>query len=324
MSREKMQRNSRLGTVGGQAVIEGVMMKSADRYSVAVRNAEGKISTTKAPFVALEKKYKPFSYPVIRGIVNFIQMLHMGNKALAVSTETIGIETEDSKFDKWLSKHFNGSITKLIMPLSTVLGVGIGIILFSFLPTFLTVAIDNIEGISMGFSKNILEGVFRIGIFLGYLTLVSSMKSIRRVFEYHGAEHKTIFCYEAHEDLIPENVRKFKRFHPRCGTSFLFVLLLLSIAFFSLPIFPWSSIPLRVLMKVTCFPILTGLGYELIRYVGKHNNIAVRILSAPGLWIQRITTKEPDLEQIEVAIAALKSALSPEPRQVTAQGSVPE
>lgn len=324
MTKLEIQKNPRLGTVGGQAVIEGIMMKSADCYSIAVRDASGTVSVIKAPFIAFGNRYKPLSLPIIRGIVNFFQMLHLGNKALAVSTEAAETESEESKFDKWLSLHFNDSIPKLIMSLGTVLGAGLGIVLFSFLPTFLTATIDNIPGISLGFLKNILEGLLRIGIFLLYLILVSSMKEMRRVFEYHGAEHKTIFCYEAHEELTPENIRKYKRFHPRCGTSFLFVMLLLSILLYSLPLFPWNSVSLRVLLKVACFPILAGLGYEFIRYAGRHDNLVTRILSAPGLWIQRITTKEPDFDQIEVAITALKSALSPESRQEAAPVPLPE
>lgn len=312
MTKTEILRDKRLCTVGGQAVIEGIMMKSKGCYSVAVRGASGSILVTKAPFFTLGERYKPLALPVVRGIVNFFQMLRLGNKALAISVEAAETEDEESKFDQWLSRHFNDSVTKLIMPLSTVLGIGLGIALFSFLPAFLTVTIDNLPGITMGFFKNILEGLLRIVIFLIYLIMISSMKDMRRIFEYHGAEHKTIFCYEAHEDMTPENIQKFKRFHPRCGTSFLFVMLILSIFLFSLPIFPWNSIPLRVLLKVACFPILVGLGYEFIHYAGKHDNQVVRILSAPGLWLQRITTKEPDLAQIEVAVTALKNALPPE------------
>lgn len=319
MTRVEMKKNNRLGTVGGQAVIEGIMMKSADCYSVAVRDANGVISVIKAPFIALGEKYKPLSFPIVRGVVNFFQMLRLGNKALAVSVEAVEVAGEESKFDRWLSNHFGESVTKLIMPLSAALGIVLSIFLFSFLPAFLTITIDNISGGSMGFFKNLLEGLLRIGVFLIYLVFISSMKDMRRVFEYHGAEHKTIFCYEAHEDLTPENVQNYKRFHPRCGTSFLFVMMFLGIFLFSMPIFPWGNIPLRVLLKVACFPILAGLGYEFVRYAGRHDNLLVRILSAPGLWMQRITTKEPDLKQIEVAIAALKNTLSPEPQPTTLQ-----
>lgn len=319
MTKVEVHSNKRLGSVGGQAVIEGIMMKSADCYSIAIRDANGIISVIKAPFMALGERYKPLSLPFLRGIVNFFQMLRLGNKALAISVEAAEVTSEESKFDRWLSRHFSESIAKLIMPLSAMLGVGLSVVLFSALPAFLTLTIDNIAGSSMGFFKNVLEGLLRIGIFLIYLMVISSIKDMRRIFEYHGAEHKTIICYEAHEDLIPENVRKFKRFHPRCGTSFLFVMMFLGIFLFSMPVFPWGNIPLRILLKVACFPILAGLGYEFVRYAGRHDNLAVRVLSAPGLWMQRMTTKEPDIKQIEVAIAALKNTLSPELRQSNAQ-----
>jgi len=242
-------------------------------------------------------------------MVNFFQMLRLGNKALAVSIEAAELPEEESKFEKWLALHCGESISKLIMPLSTILGFGLSIALFSVLPAFLAITIEKMVGVSIGAFKNVLEGVVRISIFFIYLLGISLIKDMRRVFEYHGAEHKTIFCYEAKKPLIPENIQTFKRFHPRCGTSFLFVMMLLGIALFSLPLFPWSNLFLRVTLKLAFFPVLAGLGYEFIRYAGKHDNRLTRILSAPGLWMQRITTREPDRAQIEVAIAALQSTL---------------
>jgi len=303
------KKTSRLGTVGGQAVIEGVMMKSADTYSIAIRNADGLISVIRAPFEALGERHQILRLPIVRGMVNFFQMLRLGNKALTVSIEVAELPEEESKFEKWLALHCGESISKLIMPLSTILGFGLSIALFSALPAFLAITIEKEVGVSIGAFKNVLEGIMRIGIFFIYLLVISLIKDMRRVFEYHGAEHKTIFCYEAKKPLTPENVQTFKRFHPRCGTSFLFVMMLLGIALFSLPLFPWSNLFLRVTLKLAFFPVLAGLGYEFIRYAGKHDNRLTRIVSAPGLWMQRITTREPDRAQVEVAIAALQSTL---------------
>lgn len=310
----KKEIDCRLNTVGGQAVLEGVMMKSKERYSVAVRKEDGSITVKDDTFTSIRKKYKILDIPVVRGVVNFVETMKLSFKTLMMSAEAMGLEDfEESKFEKWLNKHFGKSIMNIIMAISTVLGLALGFGLFFFLPIFITKAIDSAAGENLGWIKNLIEGVLKIVIFVGYLFLVSFMKDIRRTFEYHGAEHKSIFCYESGTELTPENVQKFKRFHPRCGTSFMFVMLILSILIFSLPFVTWSNMLLRMITKILFLPLIVGIGYEFIMYAGKHsNNIFIRMLSAPGLWIQRITTLEPDLDQIEVAITALKSSMPSE------------
>lgn len=301
----------RKGTVGGQAVLEGVMMKSRERYSVAVRLENGDIDITNEKYVALKSKYKILGAPLIRGVVNFVEMMRLSYKTLEISARAMGIdeETEDSKFEKWLRVKFGKGIMDVIMVVSTVLGLALGIGLFFFLPILATKGIDALAGGSLGWIRNLVEGAIKIALFVGYIALVSLMKDIRRTFEYHGAEHKSIYCYESGEELTPENVKKYKRFHPRCGTSFLIVMLLISILLYSLPIFTWDNALLRMLTKLIFLPVLVSLGYEFIMYAGRHDNILVKILSQPGMWMQRITTREPDESQLEVAIAALKSAL---------------
>lgn len=302
--------NCRLNTVGGQAVIEGVMMKSKDRYSVAMRLGDGSIRVKNNTFVSIRKKIKLLNIPLVRGVVNFIEMMKLSYSTLSISAEALGIEEEQSKFEIWLNKTFGKSIMDVIMVISTVLGIGLGFGLFFFLPILITKSIDSAAGGELGWIKNLIEGVIKIAIFIAYLWAVSFMKDIRRTFEYHGAEHKSVFCYESGEELTPENVKKFKRFHPRCGTSFMFVMLLLSILIFSLPFVTWDNMLLRLATKLIMLPVIVGIGYEFIMFAGKHDNIIVRALSAPGLWMQRITTREPDESQIEIAITALKFAVA--------------
>ncbi len=314
MKNKKEEKNCRLGTVGGQAVLEGVMMKNGDRYSVAVRLENGSIDVANEKFVALKSKYKILGLPLIRGVVNFIEMMKLSFKTLEISAHAMGIddEVEDSKVEKWLRDKFGRGIMDVIMVISTILGLAIGIGLFFFLPIIATKGIDALSGGSLGLMRNLVEGFIKIALFVGYIALVSLMPDIRRTFEYHGAEHKSIFCYEAGEELTALNVRKFTRFHPRCGTSFLIVMLLISILFYSLPIFTWDNALLRMLTKLLFMPVIIALGYEFIRYAGKHENLFTKIMSQPGLWMQRITTREPDDKQLEVAITALKSALPEE------------
>ncbi len=314
---------SRLGTVGGQAVIEGVMMKGRENFAVSVRMEDGSIKTTVNKHTSVRKKHKILNIPILRGIINFVEMMILSYKTLMISAEALGLEEEEeSKFEKWLRVKFGKSIMDVIMVVSTILGVGLGFGLFFFLPILITKSLDSAVG-GIGWFKNLVEGLIKIGIFVLYLWGVSFMREIKRTFEYHGAEHKSIFCYESGEELTPENVKKYTRFHPRCGTSFMFVMLLISILIFSLPFITWDNMFLRMITKVLLLPIIVGIGYEFIMFAGKHDNIIVRILSAPGLWMQRITTREPDLKQIEVAITSLKKALPDVFPEETSE-SVPE
>ncbi len=306
--------NPRLGAVGGQAVLEGVMMRHKNRYSVSVRRENGEIVTENREFISVRKKIKILNIPIIRGTVNFIEMMILSYKTLSISAEAYGIdeEEEESKFEKWLRTKFGKSIMDIVMVISTVLGLALGVGIFFFLPIFLTKGVDHIVGGKLGWFKNLVEGIIKVVIFIAYLWGVSFMSEIKRTFEYHGAEHKSIFCYESGEELTPENAKKFKRFHPRCGTSFMFVMIAISIIIYSLPFVTWESVIIRFLTKLAMLPIVVGAGYEFLMYAGKHDNRLVRALSAPGLWMQRITTREPDLDQLAVAIEALKSSMPEE------------
>ena len=300
------------GKVGGQAVLEGVMMKSGDDVALTVRKDDGSTVTKKSKFVSIKKKHKFFGLPLIRGMVGFIESLVLSMSTLNDSADMLGIdeEVEQSTFEKWLNEHFGKGVMDFVMLLATVLGVALSIFLFMFLPTFFTGLIETYITGNMGLWKSALEGVIKIGIFVAYMLLVSLMKDIRRTFEYHGAEHKSIFCYEAGEELTVENVKKHSRFHPRCGTSFMFVMLIISIV--TGLFITWESKLLRVLIKLLLLPLVMGIGYEFLMYAGKHDNFIIRALSAPGLWMQRITTREPDDGQIECAIISLKAALPDE------------
>ncbi len=319
MQEEKMQ-SCRLGTVGGQAVLEGVMMKKGDNYAVAVRKEDGEIATHTAEFKSVRKKHKILDLPIIRGVINMVEMLILSIKTLNLSAELSGIDEEmqETKFEKWLKKHFGKSVLDFIMLLSMIIGIALSLFLFVFLPSALTKGFEAVLEeifiyVDLGIWRNIIEGLLKMAIFIGYLCLTLLMKDIRRTFEYHGAEHKTIFCYEAGKELTPENAKEFSRFHPRCGTSFMFIVILVSILVSSLPIFTWENVFLRFFTKLLFLPLIVGISYELIRLAGKHDNTFTRILSAPGLWIQRITTREPDLEQLEIAIASLNLALTSAP-----------
>ncbi len=319
--KEKKEMNCRLGRVGGQAVLEGVMMKSGTHMSIASRMPDGSIKMTNKTVVSARQKHKVLDYPIIRGVVNFVEMMKLSYTTMDASTVALGLdEGEPSKFEKWLSEKLHISITTLVMIIGLIVGFALAILMFIFLPSAsgkgLSALFSWISGGRFVLSDHrilfsLIEGILKIAIFLIYLSLVSLMKDIRRTFEYHGAEHKTVFCYEAGLDLTPENVKKFKRFHPRCGTSFMFFMILLGIIIGCFIPSEWPAV-LRSLTKIALLPLTAGLGYEIIRFAGKHDNWLIRAISQPGLWVQRITTKEPDEKQIECAIAALKTAIPEE------------
>lgn len=297
--------NERLGAVGGQAVLEGVMMKSKDKVALSVRNTKGEIKTEYVEFKSVTQKYKFLKVPLIRGVVNFVEMMALSMKTLNRSADMLGIEEEESKFEKWLAEKLGKSIATIASFVGTVLGVLLAVGLFFVLPSLITDFAKNFTDIKILLS--IVDGCSKILIFILYIALVGLIPDMRRTFEYHGAEHKSIFCHEAGLELTVENVKKQSRFHPRCGTSFLFVMMFLSILVSVL--YVDLHIAIRIPIKFLVLPLIVGLGYEFIRFAGRHDNAFVRILSAPGLWVQRLTTKEPDSEQIEVAIASLKAAL---------------
>lgn len=287
-------------SIGGQALLEGIMMRGPKKSALAVRLPDRSITTETWDTPGSGAWYK--RTPFVRGVFNFFDSLTQGYRCLMRSAELSGQLEEPSDFEKKLQeklgKSFETFFETVVLLLSVVIAVG----LFAFLPTFLVKQLQRF--ITNPLALSALEGLIKLGIFLLYLFLVSRMKDIRRTFQYHGAEHKCIFCYEHGEALTVENVRKYSRFHPRCGTSFLVIVLILSIVI--LAFVGWGSIWQRVLLKLICLPLTMSLAYECIKFAGRHDNTLTRILSAPGLWTQRLTTVEPDDEMIEVAIEAMK------------------
>ncbi|MBR5976972.1 MAG: DUF1385 domain-containing protein [Clostridia bacterium] len=304
--------------IGGQALIEGIVMRGRHVAAMGIRLPNGEIEVTEKELHPLRDKYKIAGFPVIRGVVNFVESIVFGYKCLMESAEKAGIEDEqaESKVDKWLTEHFSDKVMPVVGVISAVLGVVLALGLFMYLPALINDLLDK-YAFSGSIAKHnlqpLIEGIIKIIIFILYMWAVSKMKDIKRVFMYHGAEHKTIFCYENNEELTVENVRKQIRFHPRCGTSFMFVLMILSIfiATILVLIFPGlrASRVIWMIAKLLVLPVVMGLGYEYIRYAGKHDNVCTKIGSAPGLWMQRISTVEPDDGMIEVGIAAFKYVL---------------
>lgn len=295
-------------SIGGQAVLEGVMMKGPDYIATSVRKKSGEIIVDKQPVNAVIKKNKLAKLPIVRGVVNFIQSMVLGVKTLMLSADLYDFEEDEatyepSKFDLWLEKVFKNK--DAVIYTSVVLALFLSVALFIFLPAFITRLVTPF--IPLDFVKSLIEGVVRMAIFVAYVLLVSQTKEIKRVFQYHGAEHKSIACYEHGEELTVENVRKYSRFHPRCGTSFLIEVMIIGIIVFSFV--TWSNLALRIVIKLALLPLVAGLAYEFIKFAGRCDNKLMRALSAPGLWLQRITTKEPDDEQIEVAIRSLTEVI---------------
>lgn len=335
-------------TVGGQALIEGVMMKGVSKGAMAVRMKDGSIDVD-------EWDIKPRKWynkcPVIRGSINFVQQLGEGYKCLMKSAEKSGMlddeeNEEPSKFEKWLDEKLGDKLTGAIMAIAMVIGVALAVFLFLLVPSYLFTWIESllpteplgglesvlpglpagstvlVKSVDISMWRTTFEGVLKIIIFVVYMWATSKMKDMNRMYRYHGAEHKTIACYEAGKPLTVENVRPMCRFHPRCGTSFIIITLLVSILVYSVvPITPelfksllhLSSDSIAILLRTVCklllLPFVVGFAYELIRFAGRHDNIITKIFSAPGLWMQRITTKEPDDSMIEVAIAAVTPCL---------------
>ena len=288
-------------SIGGQALIEGVMMRGPQKIAMAVRKPDGdlQVDVWDAP-----KKTVWNRIPIVRGVVNMVVSLMDGYKCLMKSAEisTQGLEEEEpSRFEKWLDEKLGDKMTKVVSVISAVLGFGVAILLFTFLPAFLG---GLLKGVLPRWGLSLFEGLLKIALFIGYLALVSLMPDMKRMFQYHGAEHKTIFCYEAGLELTVENVRKQRRFHPRCGTSFLIIALVLSILVFS--VVTWSSPLIRTLLKLALTPLVVGIAYELIKLAGRYDNLFTRIISFPGLQLQHLTTREPDDSMIEAAIASMR------------------
>ncbi len=306
---------TRLGKVGGQAVIEGVMMKAGERTVTTCRKEDGTLVVTDGVFRSVRKKHKILNVPILRGVINFVEMMILSVKTLSISADALNLDG-DGGAKKEAKKKEGGksggisTLTAVLMVIATVLGVVLSLFLFMFLPTALADVVDE-HLFALGVWRAVLEGVLKIAIFLAYLSLVTLMKDIRRTFMYHGAEHKSIACFEAGDELTPENAAKHKRFHPRCGTSFMFLMILLGIVagLFIRVIAPGLGRVAYISIRLGILPLIMGLGYEFILFAGKHDNIVTRIVSTPGLWVQRITTKEPTLDMLEVAITSIKCAL---------------
>ena len=298
-------------SIGGQALIEGILMRGPEKQAIVVRNQEGGLERQVKELKLIKDKYPILGWPLIRGTVNFISSMVNGVKALSYSASFFpDDETEQpSKLDKWLEDHLSSEkAEKAIVAVSVFLGIALSVGLFILLPTLLAGIVG--QYIERKWIVNILEGVLRITIFVGYMWLVSRMNDIRRVWMYHGAEHKTIACYESGDELTVENARKHSRFHPRCGTSFMFLVMIVSILVFS--VVSWKNVFIRMVMRIALLPIVVGISYELIKVAGRYDNIVTRIISAPGKALQHITTAEPDDSMLEVAIEAMKEVIPEE------------
>lgn len=322
--KEKNKDNIHRTSIGGQALIEGIMMKGPNKTAMAVRKTDGEIFVEEKD--AKEKKWYNKA-PFIRGSVNFVTQLAEGYHYISRSAEVSGLADEDedeelTRFEKWLNDKFGEKLMNIVMGIAMVIGIAVAVVLFVFVPTWLFMLIQYLFGeTDISAFQSLFEGILKIIIFVAYMAVTAVSKDVKRMYGYHGAEHKTIACYEAGKPLTVENVRPMRRFHPRCGTSFIFLVLLISILIYS--IFPITNaifieafgvneaiaMLLRVSCKIILLPVIVGISYEVIRLAGRYDNIITRVISAPGLALQRITTKEPDDSMIEVAIAAMERVI---------------
>jgi len=301
MSEQKLIRKT---SIGGQALIEGIMMRGPDKVACAFLKQDKSIEVEVKDMPPLSKKYPVLGLPLIRGVVNMVHSLIIGMKALTDSaTRADGFEDENpSKFDLWLQKKIpEKTLENLMIGISMFFGILLPVFLYIILPSFLTSLIKPLIGSSV--ALNLIEGLIKILIFILFLFSTSRMKDMRRVYQFHGAEHKSIYCYEKGLPLTVENIRPQMRFHPRCGTSFLFVVLVIGILVYSF--ISWDNIWMRMLIRICCLPVLVGITYEINRFIGRHDNRCTRILRAPGLLVQRLTVFEPDDDMIRAAIEAL-------------------
>ena len=298
------RRKSRYSGIGGQAVLEGVMMKNKEKYAVAVRKPDGEIEVEVETYQGLVHGSKFKEFPFIRGIFNFLDSLILGTRALNYSASFYEEEDgKETKFDKAMDKMSGGNGEKLLSGIVTVISVVLAVGIFIVLPYFISSLFES-------FIRNrslmaIIEGVIRIALFLLYVWGISAMKDIRRLYQYHGAEHKCINCIEKGRPLTVHNVMRSSRLHKRCGTSFIFFVMLVSIVlFFFIQV---DNVAEKVILRVLLMPVVAGISYEIIRLAGRTDNVFIKILSAPGMWIQRMTTREPDESMAEVAIASVEA-----------------
>ena len=352
-------------SIGGQALIEGIMMKSPEKTAMAVRTPDKSIDIEYIEEKHIKDKLPFLGWPVLRGVVNFIESMILGYKTLMMSADKSGMtdleeaeeqekkrlkaekkrqkliekgkispeeaetEAEEEQSSSDDDKKSNSALITVVMVLGVVLGVSLALVLFMWLPTAIFNGANSLfNGAINDKFRPLIEGVLKIAIFVGYVALTSLTKDIKRVFMYHGAEHKTIFCLENELELTVENVKKQSRFHPRCGTSFMILMLVVGILINLLIVTIFPNITklaaIWVLIKILMVPLICGIGYELIRFCGKHNNAVTRIISAPGMWVQRLTTKEPEDDMIEVAIAAIEAVLPEDPAKLEGDGCCPD
>ncbi|MBK1811443.1 peptide chain release factor N(5)-glutamine methyltransferase [Clostridium sp. YIM B02505] len=290
--------------VGGQAVLEGVMMRGASGLATAIRTPNGNIEVDFKNTVPVSKRYKILGVPVVRGFISLVDSMVEGIKCINYSASFFEEEEEPSKFDKWINDKFGEKSNDIIMGFTLLISLIFSVALFVAIPTAITSLFKHL-GIGV-VGLNMIEGVIRVIILLGYMYIIGRLDDINRLYQYHGAEHKTIFCYENEMELTVENVKKFERFHPRCGTNFMLLVMLVSIFAFSFT--GWNSLPERILSRVILLPLVSGITFELIRWIGKSESFLSQLIAAPGLKLQNLTTREPEDDQIEVAIRALKAA----------------
>ena len=302
--------------IGGQAVMEGVMMKNGDRYAVAVRKPDKDIEIKVVDYVSVGSRSAFFRIPIIRGVVNFVESLVIGVKTLMYSATFFDEEEPEDKAKADEDKHGRKSKERspeqkkreddLTMIGTVAFSLVFAIALFMMLPAFIGELIDRV--IDNRILMSVIEGVLRLAIFLGYVAIISLMKDIQRVFMYHGAEHKTINCFEAGVPLTPENVKKYSRYHKRCGTSFLFIVMIISIIVFMF--ISADTAWLRLIIRLLLIPVIAGISYEFIMFAGRSDSKIANIMSVPGMWVQRLTTREPDLDMIEVAIKSVEAVIN--------------
>lgn len=300
-------------TIGGQSILEGIMMKGPLKNCTVVRKPDGTLAIKEETTVPLREKYKIAGVPVIRGFLMMVQSLIDGFRAIDYSSRFLSEEEEEqpSKLEQWLIDHIGeGAIESALYGISIVLGVGLAVGLFILLPAF---AISFLPESVPHLAVNLIEGVLRIAIFIGYMALMALIPDMKRTFRYHGAEHKTIYCYEKGLDLTVDNVRVQQREHPRCGTSFLFVIMIISILVFS--VVTAESRVLQLVLRIVLLPIVIGLSYEVNRFAGRHDGVFSRILRWPGMMLQHITVLEPDDSMIEVAIVSLEHVIPADKRE---------
>lgn len=339
----KKNETKKITSIGGSALIEGIMMRGPKKNTVAVRTADGEIYTEDVNIKFLSQSAKFWRLPFIRGVSGMIDSMRLSYKSLMISAdkalEGAEEEAEDDKKEKKNAevkaekaekadkkkdeKESDGIFMKVLMVISSLIGVGLAVLLFFFLPTWifglLGMAFPALTkgGDGIAFWQSVIEGLLKIAIFISYILIISMTPDMKRVFQYHGAEHKTIFCYENELELTPENVMKMRRFHPRCGTSFILLMLLVGII---IGLFIPKGMFLRPLIKILLLPVTMGIGYELIKFCGRHDNTLTRIIAAPGLWAQRVTTKEPDEKMCEIAIAAIEAVIPEDGSDIVKNG----